>query len=252
MAELIPLLELNAPGVLHTGLVAVVLASAFAVGGSFRPSKAIGLSDRTLVSFGAGMSVAYVFVHVLGELAEARAVVADLESVPRPFEGRIVYFVGLLGFLAAYGLDHLYEPGEPDPRTERNSLTRQVGGFALYAVLVAYLLVNGIEQAPNRLTLFAVAMAAHFLSINRTLSDEYGAAYTWPFRAVLSAAVLIGWAVGLTAVVPRSAIAMLMAFVSGAVIMNSAVSELPAEREGRLGAFVTGGLVFGLILLALA
>jgi hypothetical protein len=94
-------------------------------------------------------------------------------------------------------------------------------------------------------------MAAHFLALNRALSDDYGAAYTWRFRTVLSGAVLAGWITGLGAGVPRPVIAMLLAFVSGAVIMNSAVSELAAEREGRLGAFITGGVTFGLILLAL-
>ena len=60
-----------------------------------------------------------------------------------------------------------------------------------------------------------------------------------------------GWIIGLGAVVPRPVIAMLLAFVSGAVIMNSAVSELSAEREDRLSAFITGGVTFGLLLLAL-
>jgi hypothetical protein len=158
-----------------------------------------------------------------------------------------VYFVGLRGFLAAYGLDHRYRARDAGSASERRSLVRHVGGFAVYVGLVAYLLVNGLDGASHRL--FGVAMVAHFVAINRTLTDEYGAAYRWPFRVVLAAAVLIGWAVGLSAIVPRSAIAMLMAFVSGAVIMNSAVSELSAGRDGRLGAFISGGLVFGATLL---
>jgi hypothetical protein len=230
-------------------LVTVALASVFLLGSFVRPPEVIRVGERTLVSFGAGISAAYVFVHVLAELAEARVVIAEFESVPRPFEGRMVYFVGLLGFLAAYGLDHHYHPGEPGSAEERQSLVRHVGGFALYVGLVAYLVVNGLDGAQHRL--FGLVMAAHFLAINRTLSDEFGAAYTWRFRAVLSVAVLAGWIVGLAAPVPRPVIAMLLAFVSGAVIMNSAVSELAAEREGRLGAFVAGGVTFGLLLLAL-
>ena len=243
------MIELALTEVLPGIVVAVVLASVFMVGGLVRLSEALRVGEHTLVSFAAGMSAAYVFVHVLAELAEARVVISELESVPRPFEGRMVYFVGLLGFLAAFGLDHHYHPGAAGSAEERRSLVRHVGGFALYVALVAYLVVNGLDGAQHRL--FGLAMAAHFLAINRTLSDEYGAAFTWRFRAVLSAAVLAGWIVGLTAVVPRSAIAMLLAFVSGAVIMNSAVSELSAEREGRFGAFVAGGVSFGLLLLVL-
>lgn len=234
---------------LLSALVAVALASVFVLGSFVRLSESLRLGERTLVSFAAGMSAAYVFVHVLAELAEARLVISELESVPRPFEGRMVYFVGLLGFLAAYALDHHYHPGTPGSAEERRSLVRHVGGFALYVALVAYLVVNGLDGGQHRL--FGLAMAAHFLALNRALSDEYGAAYSWRFRAVLSTAVLGGWIIGLGAVVPRPVIAMLLAFVSGAVIMNSAVSELSAEREDRLGAFITGGVTFGLLLLAL-
>jgi hypothetical protein len=234
---------------LLSALVAMALASVFVLGSLVRPAEFMRVGERTLVSFAAGMSAAYVFVHVLAELAEARVVISELDSVPRPFEGRIVYFVGLLGFLAAYGLDHHYHPGEAGSAEERRSLVRHIGGFALYVGLVAYLVVNGLDGAQHRL--FGLAMAAHFLAINRTLDGEYGAAYSWRFRAVMSAAVLGGWMVGLGAGVPRSAIAMLLAFVSGAVIMNSAVSEITADREGSLGAFITGGVTFGLLLLAL-
>lgn len=227
----------------------MALSSVFLLGSLVRPSEFVRAREGTLVSLGAGLSAAYVFVHVLAELAEARVVIAELESVPRPFEGRIVYFVGLLGFLAAYALDHIYHPGETGSANQRRSLVRHVAGFALYVALVAYLVVHGLDGAPHQL--FGLAMAAHFLVINRTLTDEYGEAYTWRFRAVLSTAVIAGWIVGLSAGVPRSAIAMLLAFVSGAVIMNSAVSELSTKRQGHLGPFIAGAVIFGVLLIAL-
>ena len=44
-------------------------------------------------------------------------------------------------------------------------------------------------------------------------------------------------------------LAHLLAFVSVAVIMNSAVMELPSEKDGRFWPFVMGGLAYALLLL---
>jgi hypothetical protein len=42
-----------------------------------------------------------------------------------------------------------------------------------------------------------------------------------------------------------------MAFVAGAIIINSAIMEVPSEKDGRFVPFMTGGLIYGLILLPL-
>ena len=42
-----------------------------------------------------------------------------------------------------------------------------------------------------------------------------------------------------------------MAFVSGAVIVNSAIMELPSDKDGRFVPFMLGGVIYGLILLPL-
>ena len=44
---------------------------------------------------------------------------------------------------------------------------------------------------------------------------------------------------------------LLLAFLSGAVIMNSLILELPTEKDGRFWPFLTGGLLYGLVLLPL-
>jgi hypothetical protein len=44
---------------------------------------------------------------------------------------------------------------------------------------------------------------------------------------------------------------MLVAFISGAIIMNNAIMELPSEKDGRFLPFMLGGLVYGLILVPL-
>jgi hypothetical protein len=47
-------------------------------------------------------------------------------------------------------------------------------------------------------------------------------------------------------------VALLLAFVSGAVIMNSLIMELPEGKDGRFLPFVAGGILYALLLLPLA
>jgi hypothetical protein len=87
--------------------------------------------------------------------------------------------------------------------------------------------------------------------VGHSLRDEHGAAYDYPGRFVLAGAVLLGWGVGLAVALPRPVVAMLMAFVSGGIIMNSTIMELPSEKDGRFLPFLAGGIFYGLILLPL-
>jgi hypothetical protein len=126
-----------------------------------------------------------------------------------------------------------------------------ITGFAAYVALMAYLLVHNLEDTPRSVALFAIAIAVHFLGVDRALHEEYGRAYERIGRYVLAAMSLLGWGVGMLVTLPRSILACVVAFISGAVIMNSSVTELPTESNGRFLPFMFGGLVYGLILLPL-
>jgi hypothetical protein len=48
---------------------------------------------------------------------------------------------------------------------------------------------------------------------------------------------------------PQRFLVLFLAFISGAILVNSTIMELPSEKDGRFLAFMTGGVVYGLILL---
>ena len=62
---------------------------------------------------------------------------------------------------------------------------------------------------------------------------------------------VLGWAVGLLVPLPHHVLALLVAFISGSIIMNSLITELPSEKDGRFLPFMSGGIVYGLILFPL-
>jgi len=237
----------------ETGAAVLLFAATFLVAGRVHPPRWLNWDERSIVSLGAGMSSAYVFVHVMPELHAVRRAFAGTVSVELRFQGMAVYFLALVGFLVFYGLDHLrarFRKGAREKQADA-AFKLHIGGFAAYAGLMAYLTVNSLEETTVSTAAFAVAIAFHFLAVTHSLREEHRSAYDDIGRFVLAGAVLFGWVLGLVFPFPQYVVALLMAFVSGAIIMNSTIMELPPEKDGRFLPFLVGGLLYGLILLPL-
>ena len=239
--------------IFETGAAMLLLAGAFLAGGRVHPLRSLIRDRRSVVSFGAGMSVAYVFVYLMPELHGARRVFAESVSIPLRYEGMAVYFLALAGFLMFDGLEHLrarlYETADVEQAGLAFKL--HVGGFAAYVWLMAYLLVQNLEATPVSTVLYAAAITFHFLALDQELRTVHGAAYERVGRFVLARMSLLGWGMGQLFALPHHVLALLVAFIAGAIIMNSLIMELPTEKDGRFISFMTGGLFYGLILLPL-
>lgn len=237
--------------ILETGAAAMLFAAAFVFGGRVHPMRFLFRERRSVVSFGAGISAAYVFVHVMPELARVRHAFAVSVSLPLRYEGMAIYLVALLGFLLFYGLDHLRARlREPEAaQLGGRAFGLHVGGFAAYVSLLGYLLVRNLETSQASTGFYVLAITFHLLAVDHELRNEHGAVYERAGRFVLAGAALSGWGIGLLVALPQHVIALLLAFLSGAIIMNSTIMELPSEKDGRFLPFVTGGVVYGLILL---
>lgn len=243
---------MEANPILTTGAAAVLFAATFLGGSHVHPVQSLVRDRRTVISFAAGMTAAYVFVHLLPELHDARQDFAAMATIDLRYEGMSIYFLSLLGFLLFYGLDHLQlklsVPAEGEAG-ERRAFRLHCGGFAAYVALMSYLLVHNLEGAAIQKVLYVVAIAVHFLGIDHALRQEHGGQYDRVGRFVLAGACVLGWGLGLALALPEIVLAMMVAFISGSIIMNSLITELPSEKDGRFWPFLAGGLVYGLILL---
>jgi len=239
--------------IVTTGAAALLFAVTFLVGGRVHPLRPLIRDRRSVISFGAGMSAAYVFVHLMPELHGARGAFVESMSAPLRYEGMAIYFVALVGFLVFYGLDVLRGYLREGAEEGRAGLAFRlhVGGFASYVWLMAYLLVHNLEQTNVSTVLYAVPIALHFLSVDHSLQSEHGAAYQEIGRPLLAGMAVLGWGVGQIFALPQSVLALLVAFIAGAIIINNTIMELPSEKDGRFLPFMIGGLVYGLILLPL-
>src|SRR5262245_22897772 len=210
---------------------------------------------RRWVSAAAGVSVAYVFIDILPELAAQNQVLRQAAASELLFAEQRIYVLALLSFVVMYGLDHIVltrrekrretvARGEPDPL-----YLLHVSGFAGYAGLIGYLLAERVERGLGAFAVYTLAMAVHFVVVSHSLAEEHGALYRRSGRWVLAASVLAGWAIGAAFSLSESAFARLFALLAGGVVITSLRAELPDDRNGRFFPFCLGSLVFTGILM---
>lgn len=209
---------------------------------------------RRVVSFLGGMTIAYIFLHLLPDLSEGHLLLSDTSSNgwPPPVEVRI-FGLAMVGFIAFWGLELMVwrSSRRGDYSKARGPLMLYFGGLAAYIWLITYVLVDPIEEGHSLLWLYAVAMVAHFLALSYSLQRDYGSYYDSVGANLLAGAALLGWIVGLIVHVPLDAVVLLAGLVAGGVIMNSIIMELPREKEGRFIPFLIGALGYGILLLFL-
>ena len=213
------------------------------------------LEHRRAISAAAGISVAYVFVDVLPELAaQNRALLKEAGGLV--FADQRIYLLALLAFVVMYGIDHIVlsrraerrdtvERGEADPIYRLH-----LGGFAAYSALIGYLLFDRVERGPIALAVYTLAMAVHFVVVSHALAEEHGALYRRHGHWALAASVLAGWAIGRTTTFSDATVARLFALLAGGVVMTSLRAELPDDRSGRFWPFCLGSILFAAVLLA--
>jgi hypothetical protein len=224
------------------------LAAAHVLGGGLR------FLDRTprsrWLSVGAGVSVAYVFAHLLPELATAQREVEESAEGVLPFVEDHVYLVALGGFLLFYGVEITGPRPTADDEPGPAAFWLSMGSYAVYNAVIGYLIVQREDGGGTDLALFALALALHFVVNDFGLRQRHQRAYARVGRWLLVSALAGGWAVGRLAELEDPALGLLVAFLAGGVVLNAIKDELPGERQGRFGAFAAAAIAYGALLQA--
>lgn len=206
------------------------------------------------LSMAGGVSVAYVFVHLLPEIGAAATTIDRSGTALSSVESH-VYLVVLAGFVSFYGLERFVRTAIPDDDSGERAVDEvfwiHTGSFAAYNALVGYLLVHREEPGAVSLTLFFVAMALHFLVNDFGLHLHHGRTYHRYGRWILASAVFLGLAIGYVTRVSEILLALLFAFLAGGIILNVIKEELPSERRSRFRAFAVGVTGYTVLLLAM-
>jgi hypothetical protein len=229
--------------------LAVLFAAIFAGAGRVPLPPVLARRERGLVSFFAGLSLAYVFVHLLPELETAKASLKLPRYLRLPPEPYLVSLAALVGCLLFFALGRL----DADDRVRPSALGARIrlAVFAFYVAVVSYSRIALVDHDGVPPLLFAIAMGTHFFALDHALGRDLGVWYRRRGGFALAGASLFGWAAGATEAVGMPVMLLLFGFVAGAVIANSLIEELPEARQTRLGPFLAGSLLYALILLPL-
>lgn len=207
-----------------------------------------------LSAFG-GISVAYVFVHLLPELAERQEEINSPGGAGLGLLEDHLYLAALVGVTVFYAVEsHSLRSRsrrhevEGHDRSGDGAFRLSIASFALYNALVGYLLMREELESLSALLLYTLAMGLHFVVNDTGLREHHKHAYDDLGRWLVTGAVLAGWLAGVLTEIPEETIATTLAAIGGGVILNVLKEELPRECSARLGPFVAGAAGYAALL----
>lgn len=216
--------------------------------------------ERYMGSFAGGLAVAYVFLHLLPEIAAGNEAIGEALSdvlEPTPLLELGIFLVALTGFTAFYGLERLAAAsGDRDRagggRGEGGSAGvywLHLGSFLVYNGLITYTMALRVRTGLLFAVLFTVAMGLHFVLTDRGLTEHYPRRFAATGRVLLAGALVAGWV--LAAVFAPSStllVALLTALLGGSVLLNVFKEEIPTNRNSSFGWFTVGLVLYAVLL----
>ncbi len=245
---------LSAPASLVGGLIlTLVLAALHFLAPRLR--RLPGVPEAATASFAGGISVAYVFLHLLPELAEGNREVAEAlrrQVEASPLLDLAIFLIALLGFVVFYGLERLAtRSAGPATDPPRGVFALHLGSFAVYNALITYTMPLRVRTGIVFALLFSLAMGLHFVLTDRGLERQYPRRFRASGGLVLGVALLGGWVLAAVLAPTNVLVVSLMtAFLAGSILLNVFKEEIPSERESRFGWFLVGVAGYAVLLAA--
>ena len=256
-------------------VIAVVLAALHLAAPHIRRLPFV--PERATASFAGGLAVAYVFLHLLPEIAEGNEAIGEVLSEqlePTPLTDLGIFLVALAGFAAFYGLQRLADRRAPAPSrtavpvggggageaaTGREPEPPGVywlhlGSFMVYNALITYTMALRLRTGVAFAVLFTIAMGLHFVLTDRSLEEHYPRRFARSGRLLLAGALLAGWLLDvLFAPTSTVVVALLTALLGGSILLNVFKEELPATGRSSYRWFLAGLVLYaGLLTLVTA
>jgi membrane protein YqaA with SNARE-associated domain len=205
------------------------------------------------LSIAGGVAVAYALVHLLPELQSHQQALHE-STISKGYESFAKYLIWLLvlaGLVVFYGLEKAATSSNRQSRQTTNQVFwLHIGAYAFYNALLGYLLVRE-DRGILSLTLYLLGIGLHFVVNDHALRQHHKQRYRRVGRWVLSAAILLGWGVGVSTQLHEAIMAMTIAFLAGGILLNTFKEELPEERDSRFWAFAAGAAGYAIIVVSI-
>lgn len=208
------------------------------------------LSKSKWISLAGGISISFVFVHILPELHTMQASLQEDEEMHYSFN-RFLYMMSLVGVLLFYGFERAiihFNASRKDRVIEVSIFWWHIGMFAAFNILIGYY-VHYEQETGVGTYLTYVALGFHFLINDYALLQHHEKKYHDAGRWIMAAAVVAGWSLGAIFTIPEVISSALFALVAGAIVVNSLKEELPEEKENNYTWFLSGATLYTALLI---
>jgi len=212
------------------------------------------------LSAASGISVAYIFLDLMPALADRQDLIDHSGLLPY-LEGH-VYILAVVGLTIAFWVETASrssrrrhrDAGESD-QTGDATFVLSIVSCSILNATIGYAVASPADEAVEPLWIFAIAMGLHFLVNDHSLVEHHGARYQRIGRWLLCGGLLAGWIVGSVPrlEIPPEALALVLAYIAGGMIMNILRHELPdTDRSADVVAFAVGAAIYGVLILSLS
>ena len=207
---------------------------------------------RSLASLGGGTAVAYIFVHLMPELAVGGKSLTELniaKYTPTPITEAALFLTAMVGMVVFFTLDVLAQQGKSSTRT---NFTIHLIAFGVLSGLYAYTLPALVTTGWAYAALFTFVLAVHTLLADRTMARAHPRLFAHETRWVGVAGVAAGLACAI--LLPPAnelVLATAIAFLGGVLLMVTFREELPQASRTRLPWFLGGLTLMTIVLLML-
>ena len=191
-----------------------------------------------ILAVAGGVAVGYVTLYLLPKIGDyTTAFVSARPELPELVQYGL-YLCFLAGVLVYFFLDRAETQHQPVP------VWLHAIAFAAYSFATGIVLADVPRPSYFPYIPAGVALGLHFVGICHQLRDWHPTVFDRYVRWLLGFAALTGWAAGTLGVLHKSALAIIVAFLGGGILVNVLREEWPDKGPGRTIPFLIGIFLF--------
>jgi hypothetical protein len=219
------------------------------------------VKSRGWISFSAGASVAYVFVHVFPEIGIFQQNMLGHtggHGQAVPFLSQPLYLAALAGLCLSFLLNSIDSRfSEEDSRvlSQHHHYMKlfwtRAALYGVYNILVAYIVTQRHGEGFLNNLFIAVALIFHFVVINIKFREMYFEFYQKYVSWLAVAGLFLGWILGVAVKLPDAIVSTTFAFIGGMITYVALKSELSETENQAPYYFLAGAFIYSLLILAI-
>lgn len=248
---------MNVTHVLTSFLAVLVLVAVHLLAGYF--DRWQGRWRSLFLSLASGVTVAYVVMQLLPALSRSDETIRPVAQQFLPFFERHGYFLAVIGIIVFYANANRIASNRArqlalvgEDRADRRTFATSMLLMSIFNFTVAYSLADPKDPDVRPLALFVFAMALFYFVADESLHTNYEEDYRRVGRWLLAAALGVGWLLGTFIHLPATALALLVAFFSGGILVTVLGHQLQPGPTQRVWSFAVGAIAYSTLMMLLS